>query len=561
MCPTVAIYTNTLYAHTFAIITFVKNILSIILIVIFSLFFKASTCQREDQSDDANTSINSSSCSSNEDSPKKSRRRTYYRTSNASMTSTSSLSSNLSCSSTLNVSRSSLTRRQKKNKKIDMSSDEKENRQRKSCKTNTIIPRKRPTTTTLSYTMSEIHRTRALTPPLKEAIKLNLPEHELANILRSNYILNESDLLLAGFPQMCSNNMAFIYMPDHFSGSLRLYTTEPTQILFDVNAAVFIPNNAHHSQDLTNRKPLVILNKDDGLVAIKSPSSVSGDSGQGSGTSSPSSISEVDSSDDTEIKDERSCCRCKIRYDINENNLDYSKFRCSYHPGKPEMIRKSNSSYISAYTCCNKPQRSSGCEYSRCHVWTGLEEGYNGPYTDFVTTQEPNYLADDNNYGVYALDCEMCYTQIGLEVTKVSVINSGGRLVYEKLIKPLNCIIDYNTRFSGITEKSLSSRSVKRLHEVQTDLLKIINSKSILIGHAINNDLRVLKIIHKNVIDTSLVFPHPKGLPYRLSLKHIVKSYLHRDIQSNDQGHCSFEDSRACLEALLWNVRRNYRSD
>lgn len=48
--------------------------------------------------------------------------------------------------------------------------------------------------------------------------------------------------------------------------------------------------------------------------------------------------------------------------------------------------------------------------------------------------------------GVYALDCEMCYTTYGLELTRVTVINEDCNVMYETLVKPQNPIIDYNTR-------------------------------------------------------------------------------------------------------------------
>jgi len=48
--------------------------------------------------------------------------------------------------------------------------------------------------------------------------------------------------------------------------------------------------------------------------------------------------------------------------------------------------------------------------------------------------------------GVYSLDCEMCYTTIGLELTRVTVIDEGCNVIYETLVKPQNSIIDYNTR-------------------------------------------------------------------------------------------------------------------
>jgi RNA exonuclease 1 len=58
-----------------------------------------------------------------------------------------------------------------------------------------------------------------------------------------------------------------------------------------------------------------------------------------------------------------------------------------------------------------------------------------------------------------------------------------------------------------------------------------INAHTILIGHGLENDLRALKLVHTTLIDTSIVFPHYYGLPYRRSLKSLVKSYLKREIQ------------------------------
>ena len=84
----------------------------------------------------------------------------------------------------------------------------------------------------------------------------------------------------------------------------------------------------------------------------------------------------------------------------------------------------------------------------------------------------------------------------------VTVVGIDGRLVYETIIRPDDTIIDYNTRFSGVTARDLKrgNNSVKSLKDVQNDLLGFINANTILIGHGLENDLRALKVRVRDVI-------------------------------------------------------------
>jgi len=261
---------------------------------------------------------------------------------------------------------------------------------------------------------------------------------------------------------------------------------------------------------------------------------------------------------------ERKCVRCSRSFYIHQSGQYYSQESCTYHWGKLRTDLQSFGDINQTYQCCGAEARKSsgkGCSTSRLHVWSGfsMNGGIHGPLEGFIKTRIMKGATKEIRYSVYGLDCEMCYTTIGLELTKVTIVGIDGKLVYESLVQPENEIIDYNTRFSGITAKDLTAGGAgsKRLHEVQQEINHFISADSILIGHGLENDLRHLKLIHDRVIDTSLVFPHFYGLPYRRSLRSLARSYLKREIQGNMWGHDSYEDARASIELMLWKVRKD----
>lgn len=420
----------------------------------------------------------------------------------------------------------------------------------------------------------EQYRYRALEPPLRQHIKLNLSEAQLVHYLK-NYLVDESLMRLLGFPieYDVAPNLAIIYKYPPYE---------------------FISQRKQSTTTYYSNAP-IIVNATDGLTPEKENfgSEINdSDSGQGSGSSSPSEdfeISQVNSGSlpphyMSMVSSQKECSRCTKGFYVTNGGDYITTEPCLYHWGK--VIRSFDGCMMRyLYSCCNRDYDgmiNNGCTANRVHVWTGVSAGLNGPYEGFVRTKRrPGPMPHDGNTGVYAIDCEMCFTGCGLELAKVSIIRSDGNLFYESFVRPDNVIVDYNTRFSGITEKDLCSmrrsstasnssssstgsngytRTVKTLKEVQKDLLKFIFDDTILIGHSIENDLKALKLIHKTIIDTSIIFPHYQGLPYRRSLKSLTKAILKRDIQQSEAGHCSFEDSRATLELMLWKVRKDFRT-
>lgn len=144
---------------------------------------------------------------------------------------------------------------------------------------------------------------------------------------------------------------------------------------------------------------------------------------------------------------------------------------------------------------------------------------------------------------IYALDCEMCYTAHGLELARVSIVDVEMRDVYEALVRPEAEVLDYNTRWSGLTAQTYvdadrnkhaaASDKVKTLREVQADLVRLFNKDTILIGHSLESDFKALKLVHSCVVDTSVVFPHKAGPPLKRALRNLMSEYLQKIIQED----------------------------
>jgi len=90
-----------------------------------------------------------------------------------------------------------------------------------------------------------------------------------------------------------------------------------------------------------------------------------------------------------------------------------------------------------------------------------------------------------------------------------------------------------------------------RLSDIQSRLRELIDPHTIILGHSLNSDLTALKMTHPFIVDTSILFPHPRGPPLKSSLKWLAQKYLSREIQKNGAlGHDSIEDARACLDLI-----------
>ena len=154
---------------------------------------------------------------------------------------------------------------------------------------------------------------------------------------------------------------------------------------------------------------------------------------------------------------------------------------------------------------------------------------------------------------LFSIDCEMCQTNFGLELTRVSVVDHNLKCVYDTFVLPPHPITDYLTQYSGVTAELLRGVTI-RVSDVFLALSSFITANDILCGHSLENDLMQLRVQHSFIIDTSVIYPHPRGLPYRYSLKSLCTTFLSQSIQ--EFTHDSVEDARAAMALVLLKIKK-----
>lgn len=153
-----------------------------------------------------------------------------------------------------------------------------------------------------------------------------------------------------------------------------------------------------------------------------------------------------------------------------------------------------------------------------------------------------------------AVDCEMVGTGPKGRVSSLarcSIVNYNGDVLYDDYVRPPCHIVDYRTRWSGIRKSHMAKATPFKI--ARSQILKILKGK-IVIGHAIHNDYKALQYFHPKSLtrDTSQIplLNRKADCPENvtLSLRHLTKKLLHRDIQTGNSGHSSVEDAQATME-------------
>ena len=78
-------------------------------------------------------------------------------------------------------------------------------------------------------------------------------------------------------------------------------------------------------------------------------------------------------------------------------------------------------------------------------------------------------------------------------LASISIVNEQRETVYKTFVKPGQQIVNYLTKFSGITYE-IMEQATRTIRDVQRDIARILPRDAILVGHSIANDLEALQV-------------------------------------------------------------------
>merc|ERR1719494_1256534 len=125
---------------------------------------------------------------------------------------------------------------------------------------------------------------------------------------------------------------------------------------------------------------------------------------------------------------------------------------------------------------------------------------------NFLTSEERNWLSCTESMWHYivSIDCEMVRAgpDENLELARCTAVGPSGEVLLDELVQPPGPIWDYLTPYSGVTKEMLTGVETT-LSDIQDRLSDICDpARTVLVGHALENDLHVLQLIFPRIVDT-----------------------------------------------------------
>ena len=324
-------------------------------------------------------------------------------------------------------------------------------------------------------------------------------------------------------------------------------------------------------------------------------------------TSMPSELETKRASEAVETSQNyEQCDRCKSRFQVFPGRRQgdgalTTGGECIHHASN--RTHRSGTQLI--HNCCNEEVgKSRGCTSSKSHVYKVDSPARLAAVFSFVETPRNPKIAKKGKKAI-ALDCEMGYTTKGFELIRLTAVDyPSGKVIIDTLVRPEGEILDLNSAYSGIYPNDFASaieldehitpifaayrRAIGRIHRMSWSsksgtskpeftipktplplctsidqarrlLFEHISSNTPIIGHALHNDMNVLRIIHPTIIDTAILYPHQKAPQFTHSLKNLMLHELNKEIQTGKDGHDSCEDARSAMQLVRCEMAARWK--
>jgi len=157
------------------------------------------------------------------------------------------------------------------------------------------------------------------------------------------------------------------------------------------------------------------------------------------------------------------------------------------------------------------------------------------------------------NPQIIAIDCEMCETVNektekidGKALCRFTVVNGINmeEVLIDTLVRPRDPITDDRSRINGITKDSLENVHFSLQH-AQQFMSALCSDETVIVGHAVHNDLQALKFEHYCVVDSALLFKVRDLENATPSLKDLSASLLGKEMP---ELHDSVNDAVTALK-------------
>ncbi|RFU35492.1 hypothetical protein B7463_g856, partial [Scytalidium lignicola] len=234
-----------------------------------------------------------------------------------------------------------------------------------------------------------------------------------------------------------------------------------------------------------------------------------------------------------------------------------ASFICRFHRGTAGTKQRQVGPKI--YSCCG--MASKGCISLSTHYYANLDPQVAVRYQSYAYT--PPASPSKPKFQAVVLDCEMAHVKGGgAEVIFLSAVDFiTGAVLLNHYVRPERIILDWSTRIHGITRFEVDAAAARGeallgWNGAREALWRLIDESTILVGHALRNDLDVLRLIHPRIVDSAILTREAVGEARQWGLDTLCRELLHIKFRDNKKStHDCMEDVLATRDVVLWCIQ------